>query len=97
MNGPCLEARLDKGQGAVVTGLLRRGALAVGEHVVAGTHFGQGWSPRHATHCTHSCVFALSLNAAALNRGNTRGGVYGLYTRWCVRSDVGGERLEPDE
>ena len=39
--GTVLEARLDKGQGAVVSGLLRRGALAVGDDVVAGKTFGR--------------------------------------------------------
>ena len=39
--GTVLEARLDKGQGAVVSGLLRRGALAVGDDVVAGATFGR--------------------------------------------------------
>ena len=36
-SGTVLEARLDKGQGTVVTGLLRRGSLSVGDPVVAGT------------------------------------------------------------
>ena len=39
--GVILEARLDKGHGAVVTGLLRRGVVGIGEHVVAGTHYGR--------------------------------------------------------
>ena len=39
--GSVLEARLDKGEGAVVSGLLRRGALAVGDDVVAGATFGR--------------------------------------------------------
>ena len=39
--GTVLEARLDKGEGAVVSGLLRRGALAVGDEVVAGATFGR--------------------------------------------------------
>ena len=39
--GTVLEARLDKGQGAVVSGLLRRGVLAVGDDVVAGAAFGR--------------------------------------------------------
>jgi translation initiation factor IF-2 len=36
--GVILEARLDKGQGTVVTGLLKRGTLTVGEHVVVGLY-----------------------------------------------------------
>jgi translation initiation factor IF-2 len=39
--GVILEARLDKGQGTVATGLLQRGTLEVGEHIVAGTHYGR--------------------------------------------------------
>lgn len=39
--GVILEARLDRGQGAVATGLLRRGTLAVGDHIVAGTQYGR--------------------------------------------------------
>ena len=39
--GTVLEARLDKGQGVVVTGLLRRGCLRVGDPVVAGTAHGR--------------------------------------------------------
>ena len=39
--GSVLEARLDKGEGAVVSGLLRRGALAGGDDVVAGATFGR--------------------------------------------------------
>ena len=40
-SGTVLEARLDKGQGTVVTGLLRRGSLSVGDPVVAGTAHGR--------------------------------------------------------
>ena len=47
--GSVLEARLDKGEGAVVSGLLRRGALAVGDDVVAGATFGRVRRLRGAT------------------------------------------------
>ena len=40
-NGTVLEARLDKGEGAVVNGLLRRGVLSIGDDVVAGATFGR--------------------------------------------------------
>ena len=40
-SGTVLEARLDKGQGTVVTGLLRRGSLSVGDPVVAGSAHGR--------------------------------------------------------
>lgn len=43
--GVILESKLDKGQGTVATGLLRRGTLGVGEHVVAGTQFGRAGNP----------------------------------------------------
>lgn len=39
--GVVIESRLDKGRGPVVTLLVQRGQLAVGQLVLAGTHFGR--------------------------------------------------------
>ena len=39
--GTVLEARLDKGEGAVANGLLRKGVLSIGDDVVAGATFGR--------------------------------------------------------
>ena len=41
VNGVVLEAKLDKGQGPVATGLLKTGTLRVGSHVVVGSQYGK--------------------------------------------------------
>jgi len=41
VSGVVLEAKLDKGQGPVATGLLKTGTLKVGSHVVVGSQYGK--------------------------------------------------------
>jgi translation initiation factor IF-2 len=48
VNGVVLEAKLDKGQGPMATGLLRSGTLKVGSYVVVGNQYGKVRSLRNA-------------------------------------------------
>ncbi|CEF98965.1 Translation elongation/initiation factor/Ribosomal, beta-barrel [Ostreococcus tauri] len=47
VDGVVLEAKLDKGQGPVATGLLKAGTLKVGSHVVVGNQYGRVRSLRN--------------------------------------------------